>query len=180
MSTDVICPYCKADAELVTGREIYPHRSDLFRLKFWRCKPCGAYTGTHKDSKRHAPKGRLANAELRKARIEAHTSFDPLWKDGGIYNRKEAYRWLRDTLGMERQPHIGFMDVEQCMRVVELCSAITDEDNEDWTDNCEPDVRREVFECVAGDLPDGAYFAMAQEFGLEPEDLIDEEDGDHG
>ena len=35
-------------------------------------------------------------------------------------------------------------------------------------------VRRQVFECVAGDdMPDGAYFAMAEEFGLEPEDFID-------
>lgn len=29
-----------------------------------------------------------------------------------------------------------------------------------------------AFECVAEDLPDGAYFAMAEEFGLEPEDLM--------
>lgn len=37
-------------------------------------------------------------------------------------------------------------------------------------------VRRSVFECVADDdMPDGAYFAMAQEFGLEPEDLVDEQ-----
>ena len=36
-------------------------------------------------------------------------------------------------------------------------------------------VRKEVFECVASDdMPDGAYFAMAEEFGLEPEDLIEE------
>ena len=29
-----------------------------------------------------------------------------------------------------------------------------------------------AFECMADDLPDGAYFAMAEEFGLSPEDLI--------
>ena len=35
--------------------------------------------------------------------------------------------------------------------------------------------RKSVFECVASDdMPDGAYFAMAEEFGLEPEDLIEE------
>ena len=35
--------------------------------------------------------------------------------------------------------------------------------------------RRDVFESVVDDdLPDGAYFAMAQEFGLEPEDFIDD------
>ncbi len=37
--------------------------------------------------------------------------------------------------------------------------------------------RKDVFDCVASDdLPDGAYFAMAEEFGLEPEDLIEDED----
>jgi hypothetical protein len=36
-------------------------------------------------------------------------------------------------------------------------------------------VRKDVFKCVApGDMPDGAYFAMAEEFGLEPEDLVDD------
>lgn len=29
-----------------------------------------------------------------------------------------------------------------------------------------------AFECMADDLPDGAYFAMAEEFGLSPEDLL--------
>ena len=33
-------------------------------------------------------------------------------------------------------------------------------------------IRRDVFECIAADLPDGAYLAMAEEFGLNPEDLI--------
>ena len=35
--------------------------------------------------------------------------------------------------------------------------------------------RKEVFDCVVpDDLPDGAYLVMASEFGLEPEDLIEE------
>lgn len=37
------------------------------------------------------------------------------------------------------------------------------------------EVNRAVFESVVDDdMPDGAYFAMAQEFGLDPEDLIDD------
>lgn len=33
--------------------------------------------------------------------------------------------------------------------------------------------RKDVFNAVVDDdAPDGAYFAMAEEFGLEPEDLI--------
>lgn len=33
---------------------------------------------------------------------------------------------------------------------------------------------RELLDMVGGDLPDGAYFAMAQEFGLEAEDFMEE------
>ena len=34
--------------------------------------------------------------------------------------------------------------------------------------------RKQVFDCVApDDMPDGAYFAMAEEFGLEPEEEDD-------
>lgn len=36
------------------------------------------------------------------------------------------------------------------------------------------DARRAAFEMMAEDLPDGAYFAMAEEFGLSPEDLVDD------
>jgi hypothetical protein len=31
-----ICPYCDREAALTTGAKIYPHRADLFGLKFWR------------------------------------------------------------------------------------------------------------------------------------------------
>ena len=34
------------------------------------------------------------------------------------------------------------------------------------------EARRDVFACIAGDLPDGAYWAMAEEFSLDAGDLI--------
>lgn len=37
------------------------------------------------------------------------------------------------------------------------------------------EVRKDVFRAVADDdMPNGAYFAMAEEFGLEPTDLVDD------
>lgn len=114
----VICPYCLNEAKLVTGAVIYPHRDDLAALRFWYCDPCKAYTGTHANSPRHAPKGGLANAELRAARRRAHTAFDPLWETG-MMTRAEAYDWLAQALGQQRRPHIGFMNVEDCNRVVD-------------------------------------------------------------
>lgn len=39
------------------------------------------------------------------------------------------------------------------------------------------EVRRAVFESVAGDdMPDGAYFALAEEFGLDAMDLVDDDE----
>lgn len=75
----VICSYCNKPAELVTGKEIYPHRPDLYPKKFWRCRPCTAYVGCHKPNAGYGdgtrPLGRLANAELRAAKSAAHAAF---------------------------------------------------------------------------------------------------------
>ena len=113
------CDYCQQPAELVTGADIYPHRHDLSSKAIWRCAPCGAWVGCHYGTTQ--PLGRLANAELRKAKMAAHAAFDPLWKSRRM-RRGEAYRWLSKELGIPfEQTHIGMFDVETCRRVVEAC-----------------------------------------------------------
>lgn len=115
------CPYCEKPAFLVTGAVIYPHRPELHPLKFWNCPECKAYTGCHANSPVNKPKGRLANAELRKLKMEAHAAFDPLWKTGRM-SRSDAYGILADRLGIKMSKcHIGFFDEAQCRRVVEIC-----------------------------------------------------------
>lgn len=123
----LMCPYCDREAELVPGIVIYPRRPDLTHKRFWRCKPCDAWVGCHDGTER--PLGRLANAELRQAKQEAHAAFDPLWKrkmerDGCSKGkaRGAGYKWLADQLGIDRKRcHIGMMDAETCRRVVEVC-----------------------------------------------------------
>lgn len=113
----IICDYCGRSAELVSGRDIYPHREDLSKLKFWQCVKCDAYVGCHKNSN-GMPLGRLANKELRKAKNKAHQAFDPLWRDG-LMKRREAYSWLASKLSIkERDCHIGMFDVDMCERVI--------------------------------------------------------------
>jgi hypothetical protein len=113
------CHYCGNEAELVTGEAIYPHRPDLAEKKFWRCVPCKAHVGCHPGTEN--PLGRLANAELRIAKMAAHAAFDPLWKSGEM-KRSKAYAWLSGNLGLtKRETHIGWFDVDQCIRVVEVC-----------------------------------------------------------
>lgn len=121
----VKCDYCGNAAKLVTGKAIYPHRTDLHRLSFWQCEPCHAYVGCHKKEGGNGdgtkPLGRLANAELRAAKKRAHAAFDPLWRERGM-KRHEAYAWLGEKLGVSKADcHIGMMDVETCERVVAAC-----------------------------------------------------------
>lgn len=117
----VICDYCQQPAVLVGGEAVYSFRPDLAKKNFWRCFACSAYVGCHGNTV--IPLGRLANAELRKAKQAAHAAFDPLWKDGKM-QRREAYRWLSDALGIPgKQTHIGMFDVDQCKAVVAAVKA---------------------------------------------------------
>jgi hypothetical protein len=118
---DPICPYCNKPATLVGGDSIYPHRPDLHDKKFWACTPCQAYVGCHKGTTEAL--GRLADAQLRAAKMSAHAAFDPLWREGSM-SRKDAYAWLSQALGVPPDDcHIGMFDVDMCKRVVEACQS---------------------------------------------------------
>lgn len=113
----IVCDYCGRPAEKTLGRAIYPHRADLYSKVFYRCRPCDAYVGCHKDGK---PLGRLANRELRRWKSEAHAVFDPLWKSGNM-DRHRAYAWLAEKLGLPREKtHIGMFDIDMCKKVIEV------------------------------------------------------------
>jgi len=113
------CPYCGADAKLVDGVHVYPHRPDLAPKLFWICDPCEAYVGTH--VKTGMPLGTLANAELRAVRNRAHKAFDPLWRNNRHCSRTDAYLWLARAMNLPaEQAHIAMFDVEQCATVVAL------------------------------------------------------------
>lgn len=121
----VVCPYCGADAKLVSGVTVYPHRPDLAAKRFYECEPCDARVGVHDGT--FKPLGRLANAELRAAKMRAHTAFDPLWRFGSM-KRKAAYAALAAQLGIEpKDCHIGEFDVAMCERVIEAVRAIKGE-----------------------------------------------------
>lgn len=118
-----ICPYCEFSAELQVNS------ADLYNGKdygpVWLCGRCAAWVGCHPGT--HIALGRLANKELRKAKMAAHAAFDPLWKTrrkrtGDKWSRKQGYKWLAEQLGIARADcHIGMFDVETCKRVVEIC-----------------------------------------------------------
>lgn len=124
----ILCDYCQKETMHVTGKEIYPHRPDLWSLNFWQCKPCKAYVGCHKGTL--TPLGRLANAELRAAKMAAHGAFDQLWKFGKM-NRTQAYKWLSTKLKLtSSECHIAMFDVDMCKKVVLVSNAYIDEQGE--------------------------------------------------
>ena len=111
-----ICPYCGNPAVFYKSSVSFHRGVDYGPL--WACKPCRAWVGCHPKSRK--PLGRLANARLRAAKMDAHQVFDQLWRFGSM-NRQAAYKWLAGELGIPwRECHIGMFDVETCERVVEI------------------------------------------------------------
>lgn len=125
--TAPICPYCNSTAVLVGGDVIYPWLKHLAAKRFWKCLACGdAYVGCHDGTEQ--PLGRLADAKLRLAKQHAHAVFDPLWEakvERGMSKGKArglGYRWLAVQLGIKPEDcHIGMMDVDTCIKVVQVC-----------------------------------------------------------
>jgi hypothetical protein len=87
------------EARLTTGAEVYPHRTDLAMLPFWKCDACGNHVGCHHKTKdRTRPMGTIPNPELKRARQHIHKLLDSLWGPGRP-KRKEVYQTIEETLG---------------------------------------------------------------------------------
>lgn len=109
-----ICPYCHIPTQYKNSVEIYGVDYGMI----YYCPKCKSYVGVHKGTKQ--AKGRLANAYLRKCKIEAHKYFDEIFKRG-IMKRTEAYKWLSEQLGLPPEyTHIGMFNPKTCKKVVEL------------------------------------------------------------
>ncbi len=107
-----ICPYCGRMTEYVDSSIVYGRSYGMIYL----CRDCMAYVGVHKGTDKAL--GRLADAELREAKKEAHLYFDKLWQLG-IMKRKEAYSWLSECLGIPVEyTHIGMFSVNTCKETV--------------------------------------------------------------
>lgn len=112
-----ICPYCKKPSQYVKDSSIVFSR-DFGPIYY--CKTDSAWVGVHKGEPTKAL-GRLANAELRELKKEAHAAFDPVWKSN-YKSRQQAYYWLSVKLGIPKEyTHIGFFGVETCKKLIEIC-----------------------------------------------------------
>lgn len=104
----IFCCGCKKDvyARLTDGKEIYPHRPDLYFLPFWKCDTCRNFVGCHHKTKdRTKPLGNIPTPELKKARQHIHRILDPLWKNK-IIPRGKIYAHISHSLGL-KEYHTG-------------------------------------------------------------------------
>lgn len=86
---------------LTDGKEIYPHRRDLFSLPFWKRDKCNNFVGCHHKTKdRTKPLGCIPTPEIKNARKQIHGLLDPLWKSGRM-KRGAIYGRLSAVLGRE-------------------------------------------------------------------------------
>lgn len=125
------CPYCGKLAVFLPSSEQLYRGHDFGPV--WICWTDDAWVGCHASS--NLPKGSLANLPLRRARMNVHDIFDPIWLNareaypgvsGGLGRlrgiaRTRAYQWLAEQLGIPaRDCHIGMFDLVTCRRAIEV------------------------------------------------------------
>ena len=117
------CRYCACETEEVTGKEVYPDKPHLHEKLFFRCiKDHDHYVGRYEGSGRSL--GIIADAHLRKLKMEGHANFDPLWKgDSSVFKtRQEAYQWLSGLMELPKErTHFGMFNEEMCIKAIAFC-----------------------------------------------------------
>lgn len=96
----IYCCGCEKEklARLTDGAEIYPHRTDLKALPFWKCDTCKNYVGCHhKTSNPTNPLGVIPTKAIMHARKHIHALLDSMWSSGK--QRGKLYAELSRELG---------------------------------------------------------------------------------
>ncbi|MEO6302525.1 MAG: zinc-finger-containing protein [Bacteroidia bacterium] len=111
--TGKICPYCKSKTVFVDSSIVYGKSYGMIYF----CQPCRAWVGVHSGTNK--AKGRLANAELREYKKEAHLYFDKIWQELKLMKRAQAYKWLSKLLNLPgKYTHIGMFSEKTCKDVI--------------------------------------------------------------
>lgn len=121
---NIKCPYCSSRALLCPASVVYGTKAADPAAPYYICARypiCDAYVAAHK--KICLPMGTLANAELRRKRIQAHAALGRLW-ESGLMSKKQAYLWLQAKLGLPgEETHIGRFSTFRCEQVIQLCGS---------------------------------------------------------
>ena len=79
---NIKCPYCGSQALLRPASVVYGGKAKDPAAPYYVCAhypACDAYVAAHRRTR--LPMGTLANADLRRRRIQAHAAFNRLWAD---------------------------------------------------------------------------------------------------
>lgn len=121
----IYCCECKEDVEarLVTGKVIYEHRPDLYKLPFWQCPTCLNFVGCHhKTNNPTTPLGCIPTKEIKELRKQIHSIIDPMYKFGNV-SRKEIYIHLNNILGWEYHT-AKIRTVEEAHNILEILKSL--------------------------------------------------------
>lgn len=153
MTTPLICA-CGCPARLTTGKEVFPHRTDLWAMSFYVCtaRGCDGRVGCHPGTT--AALGTPANEHLRRERSKTHNVLDPIWRHAekahcykppltkrsvrGIRQkaRRRVYAYLAHHMHLSPdKTHIGMFTAEQCSLAREVLRGITYPDIRYWYKN---------------------------------------------
>ena len=119
------CPYCGAKATLRPSSAVYGNaaKTDGYLYVCDRYPKCDAYVAAHRDTL--LPMGTLADRNLRRKRMEAHSALNRVIASG-LMTRKQAYRWLHVRLSLpESEAHIAKFSELRCQKVIDLCRALS-------------------------------------------------------
>lgn len=122
----VLCPYCCGVPEYVDSIAVYRRSYGMIYL----CRSCEAWVGVHDGTNKAL--GRLANKDLRRAKVSAHRLFNSLWRRvmsrdqiSKSKARGKAYKWLAGQMNLlPSECHIGMFSAEQCREAAALCRNI--------------------------------------------------------
>lgn len=121
MNKEIFCCGCDevVSANLTDGKEIYPHRPDLFSLPFWICGKCKNFVGCHHKTKdRTRPLGCIPTKEIKEVRKHIHRLLDPIWQSGQM-PRRRIYNKLSEALGYEYHT-AEIKDIEEARKIYRL------------------------------------------------------------
>lgn len=117
----IFCCECQnqTQARLTNGKEIYPHRPDLYLKNIWICERCKNYVGCHDKSKKPTQElGFIAGKEMKKARQHIHALLDPMWqgnKDKSMRGR--IYNIIAGQLGKKEYHTAKIKTIEEARKV---------------------------------------------------------------
>lgn len=117
----VRCPYCGSKASKRPASYVYGEKADKSSYLYVcdRYPVCDSYVAAHEKS--GLPMGTLANADLRKLRIEAHKALDIIWQSGYM-SRTQEYKWLQAKLDLPAsEMHIGHFNEYYCKLLIAEC-----------------------------------------------------------